>query len=74
MKKFLVVLLLLIGTTFCFATEEFYVADDTESWGCCYVTEENLAEWIAADEFFDLIIQYPELAEIFAYMDAYLEE
>lgn len=74
MKKIFIIFALVFVTAFASATNAFYLADENESWGECYITEENQAEWDEDTARLEAIMEYPELADIFALMDSYLLE
>ena len=71
MKKIIIILALTLLTAGAFATDEFYLADENKSWGECYITEENQAEWDEENAKLAAMIEYPELIEIFELMDEY---
>lgn len=73
MKKIIITLALTLLTAGVFATEEFNLADENESWGQCYITEENQAEWDEENAKLAAMIEYPELIEIFELMDEYAD-
>lgn len=74
MKKLLLIGTLLISATCAFATTEFNLADENESWGSCYITEENQAEWDEENARIETMLEYPELQAIFDLLDQASEE
>jgi hypothetical protein len=73
MKKIILTLVTILMATSAFASSEFYLADENESWGECYITEENQAEWDEENAKLAAMIEYPELIEIFELMDEYAD-
>ena len=73
MKKIIITLALTLLTAGAFATEEFNLTDENESWGECYITEENQAEWDEENAKLAAMSEYPELIEIFELMDEYAD-
>ena len=74
MKKLLLIGTLLILTAGAFASIEFYLANEDESWGCCYITEENQAEWDAENARIEAALENPELWCIFELLNQASEE